>query len=51
MRYTAAGSRPDPKSNGMDYMVLYAKPHPTVLGILKAAPARPYLPTALPTAL
>jgi transglutaminase-like putative cysteine protease len=45
---------PDPASNEMDYPVLYAEPHPAVLGALKAAPDRPYLwktlPTTLPTA-
>ncbi|MFJ9587500.1 transglutaminase domain-containing protein [Streptomyces acidicola] len=42
---------PDPKSNEMDYPVLYAKPHPAVLSVLKAAPDRPYLWKTLPTAL
>ncbi|MBA2813172.1 transglutaminase [Streptomyces sp. KM273126] len=42
---------PDLKSNEMDYPVLYAKPHPAVLSVLKAAPDRPYLWKTLPTAL
>ena len=43
--------RPDPKSNELDYPVLYAEPHPAVLGVLQAAPDRPYLWKTLPTAL
>ncbi|MFI1725160.1 transglutaminase domain-containing protein [Streptomyces sp. NPDC020489] len=42
---------PDPQSNEVDYPVLYAEPHPTVLSALKAAPDRPHLWKALPTAL
>ncbi|MEV0184853.1 transglutaminase family protein [Streptomyces sp. NPDC050625] len=42
---------PDPGSNEVDYPVLYAEPHPVVLGALKAAPDRPYLWKTLPTAL
>ncbi|MPY50865.1 transglutaminase domain-containing protein [Streptomyces acidicola] len=42
---------PHLKSNEMDYPVLYAKPHPAVLSVLKAAPDRPYLWKTLPTAL
>ncbi|MGW1718607.1 transglutaminase domain-containing protein [Streptomyces sp. NPDC002156] len=42
---------PDAKSNEVDYSVLYAEPHPVVLGVLKAAPDRPYLWKTLPTAL
>ena len=42
---------PESKSNEMDYPVLYAEPHPVVLGVLKAAPDRPYLWKTLPTAL
>ncbi|WP_329280647.1 transglutaminase family protein [Streptomyces sp. NBC_01451] len=42
---------PDAKSNEVDYPVLYAEPHPVVLGALKAAPDRPYLWKTLPTAL
>ncbi|GAB2852342.1 transglutaminase domain-containing protein [Streptomyces deserti] len=42
---------PDPESNQMDYPVLYAVPHPVVLGVLKAAPDRPSLWRTLPTAL
>ncbi|MFF7451681.1 MULTISPECIES: transglutaminase domain-containing protein [unclassified Streptomyces] len=42
---------PDPQSNEMDYPVLYAEPHPTVLNALKAAPDRPHLWKTLPTAL
>ncbi|WP_128378094.1 transglutaminase-like domain-containing protein [Streptomyces cavernae] len=42
---------PDPKSNELDYPVLYAEPHPVVLSALKAAPDRSYLWQTLPTAL
>ncbi|MEU6192450.1 transglutaminase family protein [Streptomyces sp. NPDC047061] len=42
---------PDSRSSEMDYPVLYAEPHPVVLGVLKAAPDRPYLWKTLPTAL
>lgn len=42
---------PDPKSNEMDYPVLYAEPHPVVLAALKAAPDRPRLWKSLPDAL
>ncbi|MHC3467886.1 transglutaminase-like domain-containing protein [Streptomyces sp. 7R007] len=42
---------PDPQSNELDYPVLYAEPHPAVLGVLKAAPDRPTLWNSLPTAL
>ncbi|MGW3097620.1 transglutaminase-like domain-containing protein [Streptomyces sp. NPDC001102] len=42
---------PDPKSNEVDYPVLYAEPHPAVLDALKAAPDRAYLWKTLPTAL
>ncbi|MGW7404954.1 transglutaminase domain-containing protein [Streptomyces sp. NPDC054833] len=42
---------PDPECNEVDYPVLYAEPHPVVLGALKAAPDRPYLWKTLPTAL
>ena len=35
----------------LDYPVLYAAPHPVVLGALKAAPDRPHLWQTLPTAL
>ncbi|GAA4085211.1 transglutaminase domain-containing protein [Streptomyces shaanxiensis] len=41
----------DAKSSEVDYPVLYAEPHPAVLGALKAAPDRPYLWKTLPTAL
>ncbi|MER7184387.1 transglutaminase domain-containing protein [Streptomyces hyaluromycini] len=54
-RFSLDGERlawvPDPRSNEMDYPVLYAEPHPVVLGVLKAAPDRPYLWKTLPTAL
>lgn len=54
-RFSLDGERlawvPDVKSNEMDYPVLYAEPHPVVLGVLKAAPDRPYLWKTLPTAL
>ncbi|MFF7473078.1 transglutaminase domain-containing protein [Streptomyces sp. NPDC008092] len=42
---------PDPRSSEMDYPVLYAEPHPVVLGALEAAPDRPHLWKTLPTAL
>ncbi|MFJ8504304.1 transglutaminase domain-containing protein [Streptomyces avermitilis] len=42
---------PDPESNELDYPVLYAEPHPAVLGALRAAPDRPHLWKTLPTAL
>ncbi|MFD9459867.1 transglutaminase domain-containing protein [Streptomyces sp. NPDC060027] len=42
---------PDPKSNELDYPVLYAEPHPAVLSVLKAAPDRLSLWRTLPTAL
>ncbi|MDH6219177.1 transglutaminase family protein [Streptomyces pseudovenezuelae] len=54
-RFSLDGERlawvPDPKSSEMDYPVLYAEPHPAVLGALKAAPDRPQLWQTLPTAL
>ncbi|MEU2623152.1 transglutaminase family protein [Streptomyces sp. NPDC007157] len=54
-RFSLDGERlawiPDPESSEMDYPVLYAEPHPAVLGALKAAPDRPYLWKTLPTAL
>ncbi|MFI1354240.1 transglutaminase domain-containing protein [Streptomyces sp. NPDC020898] len=54
-RFSLDGERlawvPDEKSNEVDYPVLYAEPHPAVLGALKAAPDRPYLWKTLPTAL
>ena len=54
-RFSLDGERlawiPDPESNEMDYPVLYAEPHPVVLGALTAAPDRPYLWKTLPTAL
>ncbi|MEU3983581.1 transglutaminase family protein [Streptomyces sp. NPDC026672] len=42
---------PDPASNELDHPVLYARPHPAVLGVLKAAPDRSALWKTLPTAL
>ncbi|WP_406369761.1 transglutaminase [Streptomyces sp. NBC_00647] len=42
---------PDPKSNELDYPVLYAEPHPAVLSALKVAPDRLSLWRTLPTAL
>ncbi|KOV57209.1 transglutaminase domain-containing protein [Streptomyces sp. MMG1121] len=42
---------PDPAIRERDYPVLYAEPHPLVLGALRAAPDRPYLWKALPDAL
>lgn len=54
-RFSLEGERlafvADPESDEMDYPVLYAQPHPAVLGVLKAAPDRPYLWKTLPTAL
>ncbi|MFF4796685.1 transglutaminase domain-containing protein [Streptomyces sp. NPDC001276] len=54
-RFSLAGERlafvPDPKSNEMDYPVLYAEPHPAVLAALTAAPDRPRLWKTLPVAL
>ncbi|WP_189263538.1 transglutaminase domain-containing protein [Streptomyces fuscichromogenes] len=54
-RFSLDGERlawvPDPRSNEMDYPVLYAEPHPVVLGALRAAPDRAHLWTTLPTAL
>ncbi|MES5824068.1 transglutaminase family protein [Streptomyces sp. RG80] len=54
-RFSLDGERlawvPDAESNEMDYPVLYAEPHPTVLSALQAAPDRPYLWKTLPTAL
>ncbi|MCL7425833.1 transglutaminase family protein [Streptomyces sp. YS415] len=41
----------DPKSNELDYPVLYAKPHPAVLGALRGAADRPHLWQTLPTEL
>ncbi|WP_328869470.1 transglutaminase family protein [Streptomyces sp. NBC_00287] len=41
----------DPKSNELDYPVLYAKPHPAVLAALQGATDRPHLWQTLPTAL
>ncbi|MDT9701285.1 transglutaminase family protein [Streptomyces sp. P17] len=40
-----------PKSNELDYPVLYAKPHPSVLAALQGASDRPHLWQTLPTAL
>lgn len=54
-RFSLEGERlawiPDPQSNEVDYPVLYAEPHPTVLSVLRAAPDRPSLWKTLPTAL
>ncbi|MFC9909844.1 transglutaminase domain-containing protein [Streptomyces sp. NPDC127197] len=54
-RFSLGGERlaftPDAKFSELDYPVLYAKPHPVVLGALRAAPDRPYLWKTLPTAL
>ncbi|MFJ2241583.1 transglutaminase domain-containing protein [Streptomyces sp. NPDC087859] len=54
-RFSLEGERlawiPDPQSNEMDYPVLYAEPHPTVLSVLRAAPDRPSLWKTLPSAL
>ncbi|MFE4620418.1 transglutaminase family protein [Streptomyces sp. NPDC056747] len=40
-----------PELGEVDYPLLYAEPHPAVLGALKAAPDRPYLWRTLPTEL
>ncbi|MGW7054334.1 transglutaminase domain-containing protein [Streptomyces sp. NPDC054887] len=40
-----------PELGEVDYPMLYAAPHPAVLGALRAAPDRPYLWRTLPTAL
>ncbi|MGV9278373.1 transglutaminase domain-containing protein [Streptomyces griseosporeus] len=54
-RFSLDGERlawiPDPESGERDYPVLYARPHPAVLSVLKAAPDRPYLWKTLPTEL
>ncbi|MFJ8494298.1 transglutaminase domain-containing protein [Streptomyces sp. NPDC094038] len=54
-RFSLDGERlawvPDHRSSEMDYPVLYAEPHPVVLGALRAAPDRPHLWKTLPTAL
>ncbi|MDC0766952.1 transglutaminase-like domain-containing protein [Streptomyces sp. HD] len=42
---------PDLEFNELDYPVLYAEPHPSVLSALKAAPDRPHLWKTLPPAL
>ncbi|MER6671677.1 transglutaminase family protein [Streptomyces sp. NPDC000983] len=41
----------DPRSNELDYPVLYAKPHPAALGALRSATDLPHLWQILPTAL
>jgi transglutaminase-like putative cysteine protease len=54
-RFSLQGERlaftPDPESNELDYPVLYAEPHPTVLSVLRAASDRPHLWRTLPRAL
>ncbi|GGX95770.1 transglutaminase domain-containing protein [Streptomyces fructofermentans] len=54
-RFSLDGERlaftPDPKSNELDYPVLYAEPHPVVMRALRAASDRPHLWRTLPTAL
>ncbi|MFI1561706.1 transglutaminase domain-containing protein [Streptomyces sp. NPDC020490] len=54
-RFSLEGERlawvPDPKCSEVDYPVLYAEPHPAVLGALQAAPDRPSLWRNLPTEL
>ncbi|MBD0421242.1 transglutaminase domain-containing protein [Streptomyces sp. NPDC052309] len=42
---------PDTEAGEEDHPVLYAEPHPAVLGVLKAARDRPHLWETLPTAL
>ncbi|MGQ4405189.1 transglutaminase domain-containing protein [Streptomyces hayashii] len=54
-RFSLDGERlafvPDPAAGESDHPVLYAAPHPVVLGALKAAPDRPSLWRTLPSAL
>ncbi|MDT0469411.1 transglutaminase family protein [Streptomyces gibsoniae] len=54
-RFSLDGERlawvPDEKSGEVDYPDLYAEPQPAVLDALRAAPDRPALWKALPTAL
>ncbi|MFF3912010.1 transglutaminase domain-containing protein [Streptomyces sp. NPDC001852] len=54
-RFSLDGERlawiPDPAAGELDHPVLYAEPHPVVLGALKAAPDRPQLWKTLPDAL
>ncbi|MEU2772619.1 transglutaminase family protein [Streptomyces sp. NPDC007162] len=54
-RFSLDGERlawaPDRERGEVDYPLLYAEPHPAVLGALKAAPDRAYLWKTLPTAL
>ena len=54
-RFSLTGERlawiPDPESGELDHPVLYAQPHPAVLGALRAAPDRPSLWKTLPAAL
>ncbi|MEU0600448.1 transglutaminase domain-containing protein [Streptomyces sp. NPDC006393] len=54
-QFSLAGERlafvPDPRADETDCPELYAGPHPAVLSALKAAPDRPSLSRALPTAL
>ncbi|MGA4847397.1 transglutaminase domain-containing protein [Streptomyces sp. G5(2025)] len=54
-QFSLSGERlafpPDIESNEVDYPVLYAAPHPAVLGALKNAPDRPHLWENLPDAL
>ncbi|MFF4209477.1 transglutaminase domain-containing protein [Streptomyces sp. NPDC001796] len=54
-RFSLDGERlawtPDAQSSEVDYLVLYAVPHPTVVTALRAAPDRPALWKTLPTAL
>jgi hypothetical protein len=54
-RFSLHGERlawiPDPAAGETDYPVLYAAPHPAVLGALRAAPDRPALWRTLPDAL
>ncbi|MFE5813983.1 transglutaminase domain-containing protein [Streptomyces sp. NPDC056479] len=54
-RFSLDGERlaftPDLESNELDYPVLYAAPHPSVLSVLRSAPDRPHLWKTLPAAL
>ncbi|KFG01694.1 transglutaminase [Streptomyces scabiei] len=54
-RFSLDGERlawvPDPDSGELDYPLLHAAPHPSVLDALRAAPDRPHLWLTLPTEL
>ena len=54
-RFSLTGERlawvPDPEAGERDYPVLHARPHPDVIGALRAAPDRARLWETLPTTL